>query len=79
MVRAGHDIDREPTPHPKEGPRKFRSPSSRGSPFGKTKYLQTLQMMFELLTKARKEGLVAVEQDVESPAQSQFFRSILIS
>jgi chemotaxis protein MotA len=45
----------------------------RGSPFGKTKYLQTLQMMFELLTKARKEGLVAVEQDVESPAQSQIF------
>ncbi len=45
----------------------------RGSPFDKKKYLQTLQMMFELLTKARKEGLVAVEQDVETPAQSPIF------
>ena len=45
----------------------------RGSPFSKKKYLQTLQMMFELLTKARKEGLVAVEQDVETPAQSPIF------
>lgn len=42
----------------------------RGSPFNKKKYLDSLQMMFELLTKARKEGLVAVEQDIETPTSS---------
>jgi chemotaxis protein MotA len=42
----------------------------RGSPFNKKKYLDTLQMMFELLNKARKDGLVAVEKDIEAPKES---------
>jgi chemotaxis protein MotA len=42
----------------------------KGSPFTKQKYLQTLQMIYELLTKARKEGLVAIENDIESPTES---------
>ena len=45
----------------------------RGSPFNKIKYLESLQMMFELLTKARKDGLVAVEKDIEAPRESAIF------
>jgi chemotaxis protein MotA len=42
----------------------------RGSPFNKKKYLDSLRMMFELLTKARKDGLVAIESDIEKPEAS---------
>ena len=42
----------------------------KGSPFNKKRYLETLKMMFDLFTKARKEGLVALEADVEAPDKS---------
>ncbi len=42
-----------------------------GSKFNKQKYLDTLKMMYDLLNKARKEGLVALEGDVEEPEKSQ--------
>ena len=41
-----------------------------GSKFNKQKYLDTLKMMYDLLNKARKEGLVALEADVEEPDKS---------
>src|SRR5439155_3382342 len=34
-----------------------------GSKFSKEKYLETLKMLFELFTRARKEGLMALETD----------------
>src|SRR5258708_38774194 len=34
-----------------------------GSKFGREKYLETLKMMYELFTRARKEGLMALEAD----------------
>ncbi len=40
------------------------------SKFGKQRYLETLKMMFDLLNKARKEGLMALESDVEEPDKS---------
>jgi chemotaxis protein MotA len=43
------------------------------SKFGKDRYLKTLKMMFELFNKIRKEGLTAVEADVEKPSASQLF------
>jgi chemotaxis protein MotA len=43
------------------------------SPFSKAYYLESLKMMYELLTKARKDGLVALETDIEEPAKSQLF------
>jgi chemotaxis protein MotA len=46
----------------------------KGSPFSKARYLDTLKMMFEFLNKVRKEGLVAVEADVEKPAESEIFK-----
>ncbi len=45
----------------------------RGSKFNKKRYLDSLKMLFELFTKVRKQGLVAVEKDIEGPKESQFF------
>jgi chemotaxis protein MotA len=42
----------------------------KGSPFPKTRYLETLKMMFDLLAKSRKEGAIAIENDIEEPGQS---------
>ena len=44
------------------------------SPFSKSRYLNTLKMMFEFLNKVRKEGLLAVENDVEKPKESAIFK-----
>jgi chemotaxis protein MotA len=44
------------------------------SPFGKTRYLDSLKMMYEFLNKVRKEGLIAVEADVEKPKESTIFK-----
>jgi chemotaxis protein MotA len=41
-----------------------------GSKFTKQRYLDSLKMMYELLNKARREGLMALEGDVEDPAKS---------
>jgi chemotaxis protein MotA len=41
-----------------------------GSKFTKQRYLDSLRMMYELLNKARREGLMALENDVEEPAKS---------
>jgi chemotaxis protein MotA len=41
-----------------------------GSKFTKQRYLDCLKMMYELLNKARREGLMALEADVEDPAKS---------
>src|SRR5271165_1964823 len=44
-----------------------------GSPFGKQRYLDSLKMMYELFTRARKEGLMSLEADSDAPDQSQVF------
>lgn len=41
-----------------------------GSKFGKARYIESLKMMCDLLNKARKEGLVALESDIEEPDKS---------
>ena len=45
----------------------------KGSPFNKQRYLNTLKMMYDLLNKARKEGLMTLETDVEEPEKSPIF------
>ena len=47
----------------------------KGSPFDKKRYLSTLKMMFELMNKVRKEGLLSIENDVEKPKESVIFNS----
>src|SRR3984893_7287281 len=44
-----------------------------GGKFGKDKYLETLKMMYELFTRARKEGLMALETDSDAPDKSPVF------
>jgi chemotaxis protein MotA len=48
-----------------------------GSKFGKDKYLETLKMMFELFTRARKEGLMASKRTVTLRIRASSFRNIL--
>ena len=43
------------------------------SKYGTDRYIETLKMMYELLQKARKEGLVALETDIEEPDKSPLF------
>ena len=45
-----------------------------GSGFEQARYLDSLKMMFDLLTKGRKDGLVALETDIEEPEKSELFR-----
>ena len=43
------------------------------SKFTRARYVESLKMMYELLNKARKEGLVALEADIEEPDKSPLF------
>jgi chemotaxis protein MotA len=43
------------------------------SKYGTKRYIDCLKMMYELLQKARKEGLVALETDIEAPDASPLF------
>ncbi|MFZ0284896.1 MAG: flagellar motor stator protein MotA [Terriglobales bacterium] len=44
-----------------------------GSKFTKQRYLDSLKMVYELLNKARREGLMTLENDVEAPDKSPIF------
>jgi chemotaxis protein MotA len=44
-----------------------------GSKFSKQRYLETLKMMFELFSRARRDGLMALETDSDNPEQSAIF------
>jgi chemotaxis protein MotA len=43
------------------------------SKFSKSQYIESLKMMFSLFNKARKDGLVGIESDVEEPEKSPVF------
>ena len=45
-----------------------------GSKFGKARYLSTLKMMYELLNKVRRGGLLSIESDIEKPQESEIFK-----
>ena len=45
----------------------------KGGGVSEKRYIETLKMLFEVFTKARKEGLVAVEADIEEPDKSPIF------
>jgi len=44
-----------------------------GSKFTKQRYLDSLKMVYDLLNKARREGLMALENEVEAPDKSAIF------
>jgi chemotaxis protein MotA len=45
----------------------------KGSRFNAAAYVEALKMMYELLNKARRQGLVALESDIEEPDKSPIF------
>ncbi len=45
------------------------------SPFGKDTYLSTLKMLYELLNKARRLGMLGIEGDIETPDESELFKN----
>jgi chemotaxis protein MotA len=46
----------------------------KGSKYTKARYLELLALLYDILQKARKEGLMAIEKDVESPHESAIFK-----
>jgi chemotaxis protein MotA len=46
----------------------------KGSKFSKARYMELLALMFDILQKARKEGLMSIEKDVEDPGSSPIFQ-----
>ena len=45
----------------------------QGSKFSKALYLELLSLLYDILAKVRKEGLMSIESDVEAPDQSPIF------
>ncbi len=45
----------------------------KGSKYSKALYMELLTLLFELLAKVRKEGLMSIESDVEDPHASPIF------
>ena len=45
----------------------------KGSKYSKALYMELMTLLFEILSKVRKEGLMSIEGDVESPEESPIF------
>ena len=46
----------------------------KGSKYTKARYMELMALMYDILQKARKEGLMAIEKDVEEPHSSPLFQ-----
>ena len=46
----------------------------KSSIYTKERYLELLALLYDILQKARKEGLMAIEKDVEAPHESAIFQ-----
>jgi chemotaxis protein MotA len=46
----------------------------KGSPFTAVRYLASLKLAYQLLNKARRQGLMSLETDIEDPANSAIFQ-----
>jgi chemotaxis protein MotA len=46
----------------------------KGSKYTKARYMDLMALMYDILQKARKEGLMAIEGDVENPHESAIFK-----
>jgi chemotaxis protein MotA len=46
----------------------------KGSKHNKARYMELLALLFDILQKARKEGLMSIEKDVEEPHSSPLFQ-----
>ena len=46
----------------------------QGSKYTKATYMELMALLYEILDKTRKEGLLAIERDIESPKDSPLFK-----
>jgi chemotaxis protein MotA len=46
----------------------------KGSKYSKARYMELMALMYDILQKARKEGLMSIENDVEDPHSSVIFQ-----
>ena len=46
----------------------------KGSKYTKARYIELMSLLYDILQKARKEGLMAIEADVENPKDSALFQ-----
>ncbi len=46
----------------------------KSSKYTKERYLELMALLYDILQKARKEGLMAIEKDVETPHDSEIFK-----
>lgn len=49
----------------------------RNTNYNKAMYMDLMALMFRLLSKARQNGMLALERDIENPQQSDIFPNIL--
>jgi chemotaxis protein MotA len=45
----------------------------KGSKYNKAVYMELMSLLYELLSKTRKEGLMSIERDIEAPNESALF------
>ena len=46
----------------------------KGSKYNKARYMELMALLYDILQKARKEGLMSIEKDVEDPHSSPLFQ-----
>jgi len=46
----------------------------KGSKYTKARYMELMSLLYDILQKARKDGLMAIEKDVETPHDSEIFK-----
>jgi chemotaxis protein MotA len=46
----------------------------KGSKYTKARYMSLMALLFDILSKVRKEGMMAIEADIEDPAKSALFK-----
>jgi len=47
---------------------------AQSSKYTKTRYMALMALLFDILTKVRKEGMMAIESDVDEPGKSALFQ-----
>ena len=47
----------------------------RAPAYPRERYMELLSLLYALLTKARKDGLMSIEDDIEDPEQSELFQA----
>jgi chemotaxis protein MotA len=50
----------------------------KGSKYSKARYMELMALMYDILQKARKEGLMSIEKEVEDPHNSPIFQKYTV-